>query len=87
VRYCSNHLNMLMDQLPLVFLLQLSVTDIDMAVSDVNSVASSCGSVWTHSVILGLVLLNRETSESGDWLLWLRFVLVFLPSRYPMVVT
>ena len=39
-----------------------------MAVSDVNSVASSCESVLTHSVLLSLVLLTRETSESGDWL-------------------
>jgi len=84
--YCNNHLNMLMNQLHLVFLLQVSVTYIDMAVSDVNSFASFCGSVLTHSGLLGLVLLKRETSVSGDWLLWLRFVVVFLPSRYPLVV-
>jgi hypothetical protein len=35
--YCSNHLNMLINQLPFVFLLQVSVTYIDTAVSDVNS--------------------------------------------------
>jgi len=57
---------MLINQPSLVFLLQVLVTDIDMAVSDVNSVASSCGSVLSLSGLMGLVLLSRETCESGD---------------------
>jgi len=52
---------MLINQSPLVFLLKISVTDIDMVVSDVSSVASSYGSVLTLSGVLGLVLFARET--------------------------
>jgi hypothetical protein len=61
MRYCSNNLNMLINQSPLVFLLKISVTDIDMVVSDVSSIASSYGSVLTLSGVLGLVLFARET--------------------------
>jgi len=63
---CASSWIITKNQFPIVFLLQVSVTHRDMAVSDVNSVASSCGSVLTHSGIMGLVFLTRETSESGD---------------------
>jgi hypothetical protein len=85
----SSDLNMLINELyfPVFFpFLQVSITDTVMAVSEVNFVAFSCGSVLIYTGLLDLSFLNCNICESGDWLLWLRFFMVFFPPRYSMVV-